>query len=290
MLVIVNPYATTVSERLKNLVVYALRGRYDVEAVETEARDHATELCREAARRAVRRGGGVRRRRHAERGRQRAGGVRHPAHLPPGRRHERLLPHARHPHRRRGRHRAPPADGGHLPAAPDGPGARQRPPLRLRVGGGARRERGRARGQPPAAQGPRGRVVLHLRGLHHLQPALPGAAPPRAGGVGRPDRGGRDRGRPELGPLHLLRPAPDPAVHGRGPSDRHDLRGGAHARKPGRHPHRRGDGSSRAAPTRWCATGGSTGSGPVSELQVSSRDGGPSRSRWTATTWASSTR
>jgi diacylglycerol kinase family enzyme len=50
MLVIVNPYATTVSERLKNLVVYALRGRYEVEAVETEARDHATELCREAAR------------------------------------------------------------------------------------------------------------------------------------------------------------------------------------------------------------------------------------------------
>ena len=50
MLVIVNPYATTVSERLKNLVVYALKGRYDVEAVETQARDHATELCREAAR------------------------------------------------------------------------------------------------------------------------------------------------------------------------------------------------------------------------------------------------
>lgn len=50
MLVIVNPYATTVSERLKNLVVYALRGRYEVEAVETEARDHASELCREAVR------------------------------------------------------------------------------------------------------------------------------------------------------------------------------------------------------------------------------------------------
>jgi diacylglycerol kinase family enzyme len=50
MLVIVNPYATTVSERLKNLVVHALRGRYHVEAVETEARAHATELCREAAR------------------------------------------------------------------------------------------------------------------------------------------------------------------------------------------------------------------------------------------------
>jgi diacylglycerol kinase family enzyme len=50
MLVIVNPYATTVSDRLKNLVVYALRGTYQVNAVETEARDHATELCREAAR------------------------------------------------------------------------------------------------------------------------------------------------------------------------------------------------------------------------------------------------
>jgi len=49
MLVIVNPYATTVSDRLKHLVVYALRGRYDVHAVDTEARDHATELCRQAA-------------------------------------------------------------------------------------------------------------------------------------------------------------------------------------------------------------------------------------------------
>ncbi len=49
MLVIVNPYATTVSDRLKNLVVYALRGSYEVVAIDTEARDHATELCRTAA-------------------------------------------------------------------------------------------------------------------------------------------------------------------------------------------------------------------------------------------------
>lgn len=48
MLVIVNPYATTVSDRLKNLVVYALQGRYEVEAVSTEAQNHATELGREA--------------------------------------------------------------------------------------------------------------------------------------------------------------------------------------------------------------------------------------------------
>lgn len=50
MLIIVNPYATTVSDRLKNLVVYALRGRYRVDAIDTNARDHATELSREAAR------------------------------------------------------------------------------------------------------------------------------------------------------------------------------------------------------------------------------------------------
>jgi diacylglycerol kinase family enzyme len=49
MLVIVNPYATTVSDRLRNLVIYALQGRYDVDAVDTEARDHATALTREAA-------------------------------------------------------------------------------------------------------------------------------------------------------------------------------------------------------------------------------------------------
>jgi len=48
MLIIVNPYATTVSDRLKNLVVYALQGRFEVEAVSTEAQNHATEIGREA--------------------------------------------------------------------------------------------------------------------------------------------------------------------------------------------------------------------------------------------------
>jgi diacylglycerol kinase family enzyme len=48
MLLIVNPFATTVSGRMKNLVVYALRGRYDIEAVETQRRNHATDLTREA--------------------------------------------------------------------------------------------------------------------------------------------------------------------------------------------------------------------------------------------------
>ena len=49
MLIIVNPVATTVSDRLRNLVVYALQGRYEVEAVSTEAQNHATEIGREVA-------------------------------------------------------------------------------------------------------------------------------------------------------------------------------------------------------------------------------------------------
>jgi diacylglycerol kinase family enzyme len=49
MLVIANPYATTMSDRLKSLVIYALQGRYDVHAVDTQSKGHAIELCREAA-------------------------------------------------------------------------------------------------------------------------------------------------------------------------------------------------------------------------------------------------
>ena len=37
MLIIVNPHATTVSGRLRQLVVYALQGRFEVDAVDTEA-------------------------------------------------------------------------------------------------------------------------------------------------------------------------------------------------------------------------------------------------------------
>src|SRR5919112_2040276 len=50
MLVIVNPYATTMSDRLKHLVVYALQGRYDVTAIDTQRKGHAIELVAEAAR------------------------------------------------------------------------------------------------------------------------------------------------------------------------------------------------------------------------------------------------
>jgi len=49
MLIVVNPTATTMTERMRNLVVAALHGRYEVESVDTQARGHATELCLEAA-------------------------------------------------------------------------------------------------------------------------------------------------------------------------------------------------------------------------------------------------
>lgn len=49
MLIIVNPYATTVSDRLRHLVVYALQGRYELHAVDTQAPGHATEICKQAA-------------------------------------------------------------------------------------------------------------------------------------------------------------------------------------------------------------------------------------------------
>src|ERR1019366_9340937 len=49
MLLIVNPYASTVSDRLRNLVVFALQGRFDVDAIDTQAPGHAVELCRAAA-------------------------------------------------------------------------------------------------------------------------------------------------------------------------------------------------------------------------------------------------
>ena len=48
MLIIVNPSATRVSNRLTNAVVYALRDRFDVDTVMTEAKSHATDIGRQA--------------------------------------------------------------------------------------------------------------------------------------------------------------------------------------------------------------------------------------------------
>ena len=49
MLLIINPYATSMTPHIRTLVLYALQARYEVDAVDTQARGHATELSREAA-------------------------------------------------------------------------------------------------------------------------------------------------------------------------------------------------------------------------------------------------
>jgi diacylglycerol kinase family enzyme len=49
MLLIINPYATSMTPHIRTLVLYALQARYDVDAVDTQMPRHATELAREAA-------------------------------------------------------------------------------------------------------------------------------------------------------------------------------------------------------------------------------------------------
>jgi len=49
MLMIVNPHATAVDERTREIVAHALGTRYDVTVAETRAPRHAIELCRDAA-------------------------------------------------------------------------------------------------------------------------------------------------------------------------------------------------------------------------------------------------
>jgi diacylglycerol kinase family enzyme len=49
VMVIVNPHATTVSDRMRSLIVAAVRGRFEAVAVDTTGRDDATRLARAAA-------------------------------------------------------------------------------------------------------------------------------------------------------------------------------------------------------------------------------------------------
>ena len=187
MLIIVNPYATTVSDRLKNLVVYALRGRYEVDAIDTNARDHATELSREAAREGydvVVAFGGDGTVNEAANGL--AGSDTPLCCLPGGRANVycRML--------------GIPNDvvdaTEHLLLMADDwrprrvdIGVGQRPRIRVLGRRGTRRERGRAGRRPPAPEGPVRRVVLHLDRRAHVHPALP-AAPAAPRGA---DRRGR---------------------------------------------------------------------------------------------------
>ena len=148
------------SDRLKSLVVYALQGRYEVTTIDTEAKGHAIELCREAAGKGydvVVAFGGDGTVNEAANG---LIGSRHRADLPPGRVQQRRREAARDPDRRRRRHRAPAAPGRPLGAAHRRPRHRQRPLLHVRRRHGPGRQRRRARGLQPAPEGALRPVLL----------------------------------------------------------------------------------------------------------------------------------
>ncbi len=237
MLVIVNPYATTVSDRLKNLVVYALRGSYQVDAIDTESRDHATELCREAAREGydvVVAFGGDGTVNEAANGL--AGSDTPLSCLPGGRTNvycrmlgiptdvvdatEHLLRIADDWRPRR-------VDLGRVNERYFAVLGRRR----------ARRQRRRAGRRPPAAEGPARRVVLHVDGDPDLQPPLPAPSAAARGRRSATERvSGRDRDRPERRPVHVLRRPARRHGRGRDARQRRPRRRRAPAREPDRHP------------------------------------------------------
>ncbi len=226
MLVIVNPYATTVSDRLRNLVVYALQSRYAVEAIDTQERDHATQLCREAAREGydvVVAFGGDGTVNEAANG---LVGLRHAADRPARRLDQRLGPHARDPERRGRRHRAPAAHGRRVGAPAASTSAASTT----------------ATSCSPSGVGLDASVVRSASTRIPYRKARFGAwyysyaavsifnrrylvNPPRVRVTRRrPRAGGRDRRRPELGPVHVLPRAPDPGRRARRARDRLALR------------------------------------------------------------------
>ena len=70
-LLVVNPKATTTSERSRDVLVRALRSEVDLTVEYTRRRGHAVDAGPDAARERRRRGGHARRRRHGQRGGQR---------------------------------------------------------------------------------------------------------------------------------------------------------------------------------------------------------------------------
>ena len=233
MLIIVNPYATTVSDRLRNLVVYALQGRFEVEAVATEAQNHATEIGREArdgGYDVVVAFGGDGTLNEVANG---LAGTDLPVAILPGGSTNVVCPHPRHPQRRRRRDRAPALAARRLAAAEDRPRQRRRAPLRLRLRRRPRRDRRPPGRRKPEAEGESRPLLLQLGRDLGLLPHVPAERGADADGVRR-RRGGRGdhRDRPELRSADLLRQPPDPGRRGDRDRRRHPLDGGAEAGRP----------------------------------------------------------
>ena len=235
MLIIVNPYATTVSDRLKNLVVYALQGRYEVEAVSTEAQNHATEIGREALDGGydiVVAFGGDGTLNEVANG---LAGTDVPVSILPGGSTNVVA-----------RTLGIPNDvvdaTEHLLGLAD-----RFEPRRIDLGiangrrfvfscGAGLDATAAMRVDPqPEAQGPRRALLLHLgRGLG-LLPRLPAQPGPDAARGRRRAARGRHRAGPELRPVHLLRQPPGAGLRGRRDRRRHALGRGPAPRRPARH-------------------------------------------------------
>ena len=243
--------------------------------------------------RRIRPGGRVRGRRHLERGRQRPRQLAGADDDPARRLHERLLPHARHPDRHRGRHGAPAPARGRARRAVHRPGAGERPVLRVlerRRPGRRRHAMGRrAPGDQGSRPGPDVRICRHRGVLSRLP--RPATAPVPGGG--RAARRRCERVRPELAPVHLRPLEAPPGVRGRLARQRHDLDDGDGARGHARGARRAvaplpGRQEPRRAPegAQLHAAHGS----PRHVARTGRRADAASRSRWTATTSASTPR
>ena len=237
LLMIVNPYATTVSGRLKTSssrrCAAATRSTRSTPSAAT-----TPPSCAARPQRGLRRGRRVRRRRHRERGCQRPRRHRHAADLPARRPRERLLPDARDPGRRRRRDRAPAVAGRQLAH-----------PRRSTSAASAT-----ATSCSRPASGSTPSVVQHVDAHPRLKARLGEyyyawvaardvltplpVAPAAARGsrsAGEAMSQGRDRAGPERLPVHLLRRPRRRDGRGRVARQRRPRRAGPEAHEPARH-------------------------------------------------------
>ena len=154
VVLVVNPFATRVSDAKLAAVEAELRRVAELTVVKTERPRHATELVAGRVQRRLRGGDRLLRRRRLQRGAERAR-RRRADRLPPGRRHERAAARARASGGSGRRGAAARRRDRAAPDAADHARPRQRPPLRVQ-----RRSRARRCGRAPRRRdGPRRRTA-----------------------------------------------------------------------------------------------------------------------------------